>query len=612
MSDELEILGAEIQQLRFKLTVESATCKDVASRKLDVDKYVRSEEQRLQDEYLRAVELVRSKRLELARQVEELNASVNNLTDEIDRKNVKYAKLLQARNEADAYSKLADELAEICVDFPAYFKAHTYQHDDLLFIADAYKSGRNGVLNANDMGLGKTYESTVSLYFLREMFQAQYGRKPRILWLTKKSLVSSSPKEIREWWPDVKVITSEKSNSPSDREFDLTIYLSIGDIFLCNYEFIRTTKRAQAIDWDLVVIDEVHKLKGGANQSGPTAIWESIKTVCQKAKFTLMLSGTPMVNRPQEMWSYLHIFSPEKFPTVRDFESKFMDLKAVAGEMQLVVSPERILKGALKGQMIRRRRDEVGLQLPELTRIYKTLQMNPEQAACYKQMRENFFVWLDSEREKPLTATAIIAQLTRLRQINVWPAGIKLVNPETKQESILNVEDSCKIDEAMDIIETSNDQVVIFSTFNEPMEEIKKRCAVKGLTCQIISGETVARMGEYENDFQQGKLDVICINSAMGEGLNLQKNPSRWPGGSSTGIFLDLWWSPARNEQCEGRVHRQGANQAVMIYVLSNDASIDAFIEGKLMDKKRVFDSIMESDAIRPATEWRDFLEGVL
>lgn len=98
----------------------------------------------------------------------------------------------------------------------------------------------------------------------------------------------------------------------------------------------------------------------------------------------------------------------------------------------------------------------------------------------------------------------------------------------------------------------------------------------------------------------------------MGEGLNLQKNPDRWPGGSSIGIFLDLWWSPARNEQCEARIHRQGAKQPVFIYILSNDKSIDAFIEGKIADKKAIFDSIMESDTIRPATEWRDFLEGVI
>lgn len=614
MSDktELEILGEEINLLRFQLVTVSQQFQNTIGQKQDVDRWVKSEEQRLQAEYEAAINKVRNRRQELVDEVRRLQLDKDKLNQTVDEKNAAYAKLLQLQSEKEAFSKLAEDLAEICQDFPAYFKAHVYQHDDLLFTANAYKQGRNGILNANDMGLGKTFETAVSLYFLIEMFQSQNQRKPRILWLTKKSLVTTSPGEIRNWWPNCRIITSENDTTVKDREFSLKMYLSIGDIFMCNYEFVRTTKQTQVIDWDFVVIDEVHKLKGGANIQGPTLIWESIKTICQKARFTLMLSGTPMVNRPQEMWSYLHIFSPEKFPSVKAFERDFMQMKEMAGEMQLLIQADRLLQNALKGQMIRRRRDEVGLDMPEFNKVFKTLDMNPDQAKTYKQMRENFFVWLDSEHEKPLTATAIIAQLTRLRQINVWPAGIKFVDPVTKGETLLDVRDSSKIDEAMDLIESAEDQVVIFSTFNEPLYEIKRRCIAMGKTCEVLSGSSVAHMGEYENYFQQGKLDVFCLNSSMGEGLNLQKNPDRWPGGSSIGIFLDLWWSPARNEQCEARIHRQGAKQPVFIYILSNDKSIDAFIEGKIADKKAIFDSIMESDTIRPATEWRDFLEGVI
>ncbi|UOF81932.1 chromatin remodeling complex ATPase-like protein [Caudoviricetes sp.] len=614
MSDktELEILGEEINHLRFQLVTVTQQFTNTVGQKQEVDRWVRSEEQRLQEEFQAALNKVRNKRQELIDGVNRLSREKEEVNASIDEKNARYAKLLQMQSEKEAFSQLANDLAEICIDFPAYFKAHTYQHDDLLFIANAYKEGRNGILNANDMGLGKTFETTVALFILIHMFQSQNGRKPRIIWFTKKSLVKSSPKEIREWWPACKIITTENDTTLKDREFSITMALSVADIFLCNYEFARTTKRVQNIDWDFVVIDEVHKLKGGANSTGPTAIWESIKNICQKARFTLMLSGTPMVNRPQEMWSYLHIFAPERFPNVKNFERDFMQMKEMAGEMQLLIQADKLLKNALKGQMIRRRRDEVGLDLPEINREFRTLEMNPEQAKTYKMMRENFFVWLDSEHDKPLTATAIIAQLTRLRQINVWPAGIKFVDPVTKGETGLDIHDSSKVDEAMDIIEAAEDQVVIFSTFNEPLYEIKRRCAELNLTCEVLSGASVAHMGQYENDFQQKKIDVFCLNSSMGEGLNLQKNPDRWPGGSSVGVFLDLWWSPARNEQCEARLHRQGAKQPVFMYVLSNDQSIDAFIEGKIADKKRIFDSIMESDTIRPATEWRDFLEGVL
>jgi SNF2 family DNA or RNA helicase len=96
----------------------------------------------------------------------------------------------------------------------------------------------------------------------------------------------------------------------------------------------------------------------------------------------------------------------------------------------------------------------------------------------------------------------------------------------------------------------------------------------------------------------------------MGEGLNLQKNPEHWPGGASYGIFLDLWWSPARNEQCIKRIHRQGSNIPVFIYELQNVPSVDQFIKAKNEEKNEQFNSIMESKEIRPASEWKKILGG--
>jgi SNF2 family DNA or RNA helicase len=170
----------------------------------------------------------------------------------------------------------------------------------------------------------------------------------------------------------------------------------------------------------------------------------------------------------------------------------------------------------------------------------------------------------------------------------------------------------------MDIIEAAHDQVVVFSTFNEPMKEIQRRCNEVisergvGLNCKIISSETSNQMDGIEKDFQDGKIDVLCINSAMGEGLNLQKNPEHWAGGSAIGIFLDIWWNPARNEQCEGRIHRQGANQPVMIYRLMVENSVDYFMLDKVIQKASQFSSIMEAEEVRPPSDWKDYLKGLI
>jgi SNF2 family DNA or RNA helicase len=273
----------------------------------------------------------------------------------------------------------------------------------------------------------------------------------------------------------------------------------------------------------------------------------------------------------------------------------------------------------LKGQTIRRRRDEVKIQLPDLTREFIYLEMNDEQSRLYTQMRDKFYVWLNeqAENKKALTATAIIAQLTRLRQINTWGGGIKIKDAETGTFEYLDCQDSVKVDEAFDrcqqLIE-SGEQVVTFSAqFNGPLYELNRRLIEAGYKSAVITGEETqsGMTSKLEEDFQQKKLDVLCINMATGsEGLNLQKNPERWPGGASYAILFDLWYSPARNEQAEARIHRQGATDPVTIYILQCNDSVDAFIAGILKEKSGTFAAIMESDAIRPSTDWRDFMNG--
>jgi SNF2 family DNA or RNA helicase len=240
------------------------------------------------------------------------------------------------------------------------------------------------------------------------------------------------------------------------------------------------------------------------------------------------------------------------------------------------------------------------------------LEHNIEQFKVYEKMRKDFFIWLDEMQETALTASAIIAQLTRLRQINVWPAGIVLRDPQGHPVGQVDVQDSSKIDECMDKIEEAADQVVVFSNFNEPMREVQRRCEAMKLKCRIISGANSKEMDGIESDFQNGKFDVLCLNSAMGEGLNLQKNPERYTGGASIGIFLDIWWNPARDEQCIGRIHRQGANQPVTIYRLLIPHSVDTFMLDKSNAKAAQFMSIMESDELRPTGSWKDLLEGMI
>jgi SNF2 family DNA or RNA helicase len=550
---------------------------------------------------LSTIEILQAEKVKIAHSIEVTQGKIDDLTEKI-REQSQMKQALHEKNrdidiqiwkEKERVQKELEEAAKVkeledsrdeflrqkkeLDDLVGFQKAHEYQIEDIIETVQAYKNGRNGMLNANDMGMGKTLEASVTLYILQQLFEKEHGRKPKTLLLTKKSLVKkgSTAKEIKRWFPECKIVVALDGVNASQRDFLLTLYHETkADIMLANYEFVRTTK--QTHDWDIVIIDEVHKLKGGANSNGPTAIWKACKDICHKAAFTLMLSGTPMVNAPEEMWSYLHIFHPEKFPSTRAFKRDFMDYKTIANEFKLVVDANKILKQALKGQMIRRGAAEVGLQIPPLNYEIVLLERTPLQDKAYKQMEQSFFVWLDMQEDKPLSAMAVIAQLTRLRQINVWGDNIKfksfeLVNGMVTQiERTLNIKESAKIDETMELIQNINDQVVVYSNFNEPMTEIQRRCKELGLRCEIISGSVNNNFDE-EAEFQQGKIDVLCLNSSMGEGLNLQKNPAE----------------------------------------LQTEPSVDQFIQAKNEEKSEQFASIMESDVIRPASDWKAYFKGL-
>ena len=526
--------------------------------------------------------------------------------------------------ESKGYEETANLVKEICSTFQSWNAAREYQMVDIISCVHAYLHPYNGFLNANDMGLGKTLESIIALYIISELFRRENNRNPRILWLTKSQILKtgSSVNEIRRWWPEFKIAPLMGSMAPTQRSFMFDLVNQTGLAVITNYETLRTTKEAAEIVWDIIVYDEVHKLKGGANYE-PTAIFKAVNEVARKARFNIMLSGTPMTNRIMEMWSYLHIFDPELFPSVKKFEKDFAEYKTLAGQYVLEIDPNKILNNALKGRMVRRTRfdEDVELQLPDLNRIDRLCEHTPQQADAYAQMRESFFVWLD-ENTQPLTATAVIAQMTRLRQINVWPDNINLTQKDDDGNKVivatLNIKESGKIDECMDIITTAGDQVLVFGNFNEPFKEIQRRCKEivtdngVGLECRIISGDSKDNMETLETDFQQGKIDVLCINSSMGEGINLQKNPDQWPGGAAIGIHLDWWWNSSRQEQCIGRYHRSGATIPCFVYNLFVDPSIDNFMIAMCEEKDKAMGSIMNSDVIRPAAEWKKFLKGMI
>lgn len=613
MADTIEEVNKQIAEIENLIQEFSGLISPISGKQKDIELDLQELKKAFDLKYQEFNEAYKL----LSAEKRDLELKLNVEKNQLQKLSAEKARLIALQAAAERAEALEKEILPLLDTLPAWSKAKQHQREDVLFSIGVYKAGLKGIINANDMGLGKTYETIVTDYAISNEFYLEHGRLPLTIYLTKKSLVKSSAKELAFWNPDKKIVPIVGANS-AGREALIEMALSANAMIVTNYESLGSSKLLLNTPWDFVYIDEVHRLKGGAVVSKPTQLWLNAKQVCDKAKFPIFMSGTPIENHPREMWAYLHIFNPVLFPTLRQFEREYC---VSYGDSK--VDFEKLIK-VMGNQTIRRRKDEVGIDLPDLSYIMHEVELSGEQAKLYSMMRDQFFIWLDEQGDKSLNATSILTQLSRLRQLVLLPSGIKFEDDSGTQVRI-QCNESAKLDEAQDIIEEivgSGEQVVIFSSqYIEPLHELKRRLELSPLTnknnlpvrVEVLTGDNSWNMGDLENRFQQGETDVLCINMQSGaEGLNLQKNPDRWPGGAYQSIFLDQWWTPTKNRQCRDRIYREGQTHAVSIHILHAANTVDEFVSEKLAEKTAMIDGIMESSELRKGSDWRNYLSELI
>ncbi len=165
---------------------------------------------------------------------------------------------------------------------------------DSLYVTDSY------IVTHNTMETSAA-ESLIS------SLQAAKDIQPMSLWLTKKSLRKSTAKEIRRWIPDRNLVVLD--GDKATRKIQVQLAVASGSMLIANYDSLATTPEILETPWTIVVADECHKLKGGANPSGPTKVWKLVKKLVEQLQaregFFIPLSGSPVQNHPREMWSLL-------------------------------------------------------------------------------------------------------------------------------------------------------------------------------------------------------------------------------------------------------------------------------------------------------------------
>jgi SNF2 family DNA or RNA helicase len=499
-----------------------------------------------------------------------------------------------------------------------------YQTKAIEFVASGVERDLGGVAIFDQMGLGKTLEAIAAIDLIQHN-KAEYvamleARMPgfnvdspsagAVLWVCPNSIKTSTARELAKW-SDRKVVIVDGPVGLRDALVDMAY--GVGMLVICSYEQLRdrkgepVTKALVKNHWPLVVMDEAHRYKNTASST-----FKNIKTVVENSGFIIPMTGTPILNRPDELYAILHMLTIKgknmgEFAKYSYFANNYLNWNGSA-------NVERLMK-SIGDKVIRRTKQEVLKDLPDKLREVRFVELDTEQRELYDMMRDKLYVWLDEQKSDAISVSNFLAQISYLRQIALLPAGVKLKGNndpdkgEITQDKFLECTQSAKLDECMALVEElleADEKVLVFANFNHVLHELQKRVAAwaeaneRDDDCRLIIGgvdqKTRANFQDRLNN-PDDNLRVLGLNiRAGGLGMNLQ-------GACSHAIFMDLDWSPGSNEQAEDRLHRSGQTKDVMIHIIQAEETVDAFIAQKLETKSAMIEGTIERDELRAALD---------
>jgi len=438
-----------------------------------------------------------------------------------------------------------------------------YQEKGVRWLQMLHHYGFGGIL-ADDMGLGKTLQTIAFL-------TSQVTEDSRVLILAPSGLIYNWADEFRRFAPqlDLAVVHGLKANREE-------ILSQNHQIYVTSYSsFRQDSDLYQEMSFDFLFLDEAQVMK-----NAHTKIAQSLRQFVVPAVFAL--SGTPIENHLGELWSIFQIVLPGLLPNKKEF------MKLPAEQVAQFIKPF----------VMRRKKEEVLTELPDLIEVVYKNELEDQQKAIYlaqlQQMRERLAQVTDQEFQR--SRVEILSGLMRLRQICDTPA--------------LFMDDyqgaSGKLDSLRDLllqVAAGGHRVLIFSQFKGMLEKIEQELPGLGLTSFKITGSTPAQdRQEMTKAFNQGERDAFLISlKAGGVGLNLT--------GADTVILVDLWWNPAVEAQAIGRAHRMGQEQKVEVYRLITKGTIEEKIQELQEQKKHLVSQVLDGTESRASLSLAEIRE---
>lgn len=446
---------------------------------------------------------------------------------------------------------------------------YTFKTAPLPHQIEAFNEGtkHNRLLIADTPGLGKTFEA---------LNIACYRSQQDTACLRNVLIVCGVNSVKYNWVEEIKIHTNEKSvvfEGTTKKKLKLidewfadreTLFGIINIEALRNEEIVDKLSELVSI----VIVDEIHKAKNGQSQQG-----KALRKL--NASIKIGLSGTPMTNKPEDLWNILSWLDIEH----RNYWSFRKQYCVMGGyEDKQIVDYKNLddLALTLKEVMLRRKKEDV-VDLPPKTYKTEYVELSTKQKSDYQDAKDKVLTVLD----KVLNSSNPLTYLLRLRQVT---SGL-----------FADTKDNAKLNRIKDIVENTiipNDDKVILFTQYEEIANLYRQAFSAYNPAYIVGKIAVEDRQKEVNRFQNDDTCKIAIGTigAMGTGLTMTA--------ASYVIFIDKDWAQTNNEQAEDRAHRIGTQNNVTIISMVAKNTVDEHIEKVLKEKAMLFENIVEGKAI--------------
>uniref|UniRef100_A0A8D0XB65 DNA excision repair protein ERCC-6-like n=1 Tax=Sus scrofa TaxID=9823 RepID=A0A8D0XB65_PIG len=518
-----------------------------------------------------------------------------------------------------------DEFTDVCNSgLLLYRELHNqlfeYQKEGVAFLYSLYRDGRRGGILADDMGLGKTVQI---IAFLSGMFDASLVN--HVLLIMPTSLISTWLREFVKWTPGMRVKTFH-GPSKDERTRNLSRIQQRNGVIITTYQMLinnwqqLSSLNGREFVWDYVILDEAHKIKTSSTKSA----------ICARAipaRNRILLTGTPIQNNLQELWSLFDFACQGSLlGTLKTFKMEYenpitraREKDATPGEKALGFKISENLVAIIKPYFLRRTKEEVQkkkssnpevrlseedpdadaiCEMPSLSRkndLIIWIRLVPLQEEIYRK-----FVSLDHIKELLMETRSPLAELGVLKKLCDHPRllsarACQLLNLGAVRFSVQDeiegedssgvdhidqvsdetlMEESGKMTFLMDLLKRLRDEghkTLVFSQSRQILNILERLLKNRHFKILRIDG-TITHLVEREKRislFQQNKdYSVFLLTTQVGGvGLTLTA--------ASRVVIFDPSWNPATDAQAVDRVYRIGQKENVVVYRLITCGTVE-------------------------------------